>query len=360
MRFRKSLNDPILDPFLSSKDAAQSERQLARLLEDHAESRIKGIVGARLHSYFKNYERHPDFEDIYSEVKTKIVTFLKELKEGPATRPCKDFRGYVAAITHNACHDYLRQMYPARTRLYKQIRDLLSAHPDFAIWRQNDEKGRNDWVCGFAPWQGARVSSKTADWIQRFYENRAEMSDSLSKGRDIHLMELDDLLAAVFNHIGRPISVEDVVSVIADIKGVKDLPSISFDSDGNDLAQDLSDSKLRIDSILEMREPLKRFWEALRLLPRDEFKVYTLYARDSSGEDIITLFLATRIVTEAEIAQLLEISIDQFRDLWLNRLPLDNESIAHELGIKIERVYKLRFQAGKRLKIFLSSERIKV
>jgi hypothetical protein len=186
------------------------------------------------------------------------------------------------------------------------------------------------------------------------------MSESLSEGRDIQLMELDDLLAAIFNRIGEPISVEDVVSIIADIKGVKDLSSVSFDSDESNVAQGLSDSRLRIDTILEMQEPLKLFWEALRQLPCEEFRVYILYASDTSGEDLITLFLAAKIVTETEIAQLLEISIEQFRELWLNSLPLDNESIASELGITIERVYKLRFQAGKRLKKFLSAKQIKI
>jgi hypothetical protein len=51
---------------------------------------------------------------------------------------------------------------------------------------------------------------------------------------------------------------------------------------------------------------------------------------------------------------------EEFQDLWLNRLPLDNESIARELGITVERVYKLRFQAGKRLKKFLSEKQIKI
>jgi hypothetical protein len=251
-------------------------------------------------------------------------------------------------------------MYPARTRLYKQVRDLLNAHPDFAIWKRSDEKGRNDWVCGFAQWQGVKLTSKAADWVQRFYENPGDITESLSEGQDIHLMELDDLLAAIFNQVGEPISAEDLVGIISDIKGVKDLPSVSFDSDEGDLAEGLSDSRVRIDTILEMREPLKLVWEAIRQLPREEFRVYILYASDTSGEDLITLFLAAKIVTESEIAQLLEISIDQFRDLWLNRLPLDNESIAQELGIKVERVYKLRFQAGKRLKALLCTRQIKV
>jgi DNA-directed RNA polymerase specialized sigma24 family protein len=150
MRFRKSANDPLLKGFLSAKDSLESERQLATLLADHAEARIKKIIMARLHSYFGSYERHPDFEDLCSEVKTRVITYLEELKAEPTAQPCRNFRGYVAAIAYNVCNDYLRQMYPARTRLYKQVRDLLRAHPDFAIWRTRDE----DWSCGFSSWHG--------------------------------------------------------------------------------------------------------------------------------------------------------------------------------------------------------------
>jgi RNA polymerase sigma factor (sigma-70 family) len=318
------------------------------------------MIMARLHSFFSNYEGHPDFEDLVSDVKTKLLKYLEELKANRAARPCKDFHGYVAGIVHNACNDFLRQMYPARTRLYKQIRDLLCAHPDFAIWRSKDENNRSDWLCGFSCWQGERKTSKAADWLQQFFENPRATFEAVLPGTDIQLVELDDLLAAIFNCLGEAINLDDIVSVVADLKGVKDLPTVSFDSDEDNLAQSLSDSRIRIDTVLEMREPLKVFWEGLCQLPRDEFKAYVLYAHDTSGEDLITLFLAAKIVTDVEIARILDISVKEFQDLWLNRLPLDNESIAKELGVKVERVYKLRCQAGKRLKMLLSRTRLKI
>jgi hypothetical protein len=61
-------------------------------------------------------------------------------------------------------------MYPARTRLYKQVRDLLHAHPDFAIWKAKDENNRNDWSCGFSSWQEVESTSEVTAWIQRFYK----------------------------------------------------------------------------------------------------------------------------------------------------------------------------------------------
>ncbi len=211
-----------------------------------------------------------------------------------------------------------------------------------------------------APGKGVGSTSEATAWIQQFYKNPRAVIETLAQGTDIQIAELDDLLAMIFNQVGEPIGMDDLVSVIAEIKGVKDLPVISFDSDEEALTQTLSDSKIRIDTILEMREPLKTIWEALCQLPRDEFKVYILYARTAGGEDLITLFLAARIVTASQVAELLDLSTDQFQDLLRKRLPLDNESIAEEMGIKVERVYKLRCQAGKRLKKFLSQIRIKI
>ena len=360
MLFRRSANDPLLQTFLTARNVAESERELAMLLAQHIEPRIKSVIMARLHTYFNNYERHPDFEDLFSEVKTKLVAYLQELKAAPTSRPCKDFRSYSAAITHNVCNDYLRQMYPARTRLYKQVRDLLNAHPDFAIWRVKDEGSRGGWIGGFVSWQEKKVTDRATSWLQQFYESPRSLIEALAPGTDIQVLELDDLVAAIFNHVGESVYIDDLVSVIADIKGVKDLPAISFESEQENIAQTLSDSRLRIDRVLEMREPLKLFWEGLCQLPNEEFRVYMLYAHDTNGEDLITLFLAAKVVTEPQIAQLLGMSIEQFQELWLRKLPLDNESIAKELGITVERVYKLRFQAGKRLKKFLACAQEKI
>jgi len=172
-------------------------------------------------------------------------------------------------------------------------------------------------------------------------------------------MEIDDLLAAIFADVGEPISLNHVVNVVSDI-GVKDAPVASFDANGAALSLRLPDSRLRIDSVLEMREPLTRVWKGLCELSRDQFKAYLLYARDSSEEDLISLFLDAEITTESEIARLLEMTIDQFHDLCVNRLPMDNESVAKELGVKVEGVYKLRCQAGKLLKKLLSGYSEKV
>jgi len=177
--------------------------------------------------------------------------------------------------------------------------------------------------------------------------------EALSSGGDIQSLGTDDLLASIFKDIGEPINLSDVINVVSDIRGVKDAPVASLDANGNNLSLRLPDSKVRVDSVLEMREPLMQIWQGLRELPRDQFRAYLLYARDSSGEDLINLLVGAEIATEDDIAMLLGMTLDEFRYLRLNRLPLDNETISKELGVTLERVYKLRFRAGKRLKSLL-------
>src|SRR5262249_39019547 len=119
------------------------------------------------------------------------------------------------------------------------------------------------------------------------------------------------------------------------------------------VAHALSAPNIRIDSLLEMRERLVRVWKALREMPRADVKAYLLSARDTSGEDLINLFLHVEATTEDEVASLLELSLEEFTDLRLNRLPLEISETAEQLGMTPDRVYKRRYRIGKRLKAAL-------
>ena len=350
MRSDTPVNDAILQPFLMAQDLAESQQQLTVLVSEHAEPRMKGAIAAYLGSNFTGREHHVDFEDLCSEAKTRLVTYLHKLKLGLTGGPCRDFLGYAVKIAHNACRDYFRQMNPQRARLHKKIRDLLHANPNFAAWTSPNEN-TVEWLCGFHSWRGQKVSPNSTPWTRRFYDNPETATAS---GGDIQSMEMANLLAAIFKDVGEPIRLNDLVNLISDIKQINDLPAASFEADGARLGSRLPDSKARIDLVLEMRDPLVRYWRWARELPRDLFLASLLYGRDSSGEDVISLLLHAEITTKAEVAGLLGMTQDQFRDLRFNRLPLDNKGISQELGIKLDQVYKLRVRAGKRLELLLA------
>jgi len=334
-----------------AREGAESHRELLILLSEHAESRMRGIILSRLGSNLASNGRFADYEDLCSEVRTRLVIYLEELKANLRVSSCRDFCGYVSAVAHNACHDYFRQLYPARARLQKRIRDLLHTHPNFAIWKSNEDVAA-DWLCGFEYWIGRPISSNPPVWMAWFYKNREQAIESIADGGDIQSIEIEHLVGSLLTHLREPIRFTDLVDLIAEIRGVRDLPVTHLEGEAG-VGDSLRDSQLGIDSLLELRGYLTSAWKVLREMPRADFKAYVLNARDASGENLINLFLHVEVTTEEEVAQLLDVSLEVLTDLRLHRLPLDNRELAKELGTTLDHLYKRRYRAGRRLKAVL-------
>jgi Mn-dependent DtxR family transcriptional regulator len=62
----------------------------------------------------------------------------------------------------------------------------------------------------------------------------------------------------------------------------------------------------------------------------------------------IEWFLFTKIATEEHLARLLEVSIEQFREM-LNELPMSDAEIARDLGISQSKVTNMRRAVRERL-----------
>jgi len=62
------------------------------------------------------------------------------------------------------------------------------------------------------------------------------VTEALSSGDDIQRTETDELLLSIFTDVGEPIRLTDVVNVVSDIRGVKDLPVVSLDANGSTLS----------------------------------------------------------------------------------------------------------------------------
>ena len=340
----RSLNDALLHPFLMAEDVVEAQTQLMILLSNHAEPRIKSIVVHRLRSFPHIRASHPDFEDVFSEAKMRVLAYLQDLKARVA-EPCKDFLSYVGAIADIACTDFFRERYPVRARLYKAIRDSLN-NPKFVIWKVAERRA-GEWLAGLANSPHGDPSHDAA--VTSFRDQREALTERLSSIGDVQGMRTIDLLRAVLEMAGKPIRVTDLVDLIAELRGIRDYPPVSLESGETSNWLGLSDSTARIDSILEMREPLICFWTALRALPRKELSAYLLYARDASGEDLISLLIWAKVASAKQIAAQLGIPLERFENIFQRGLPLDNESIAMELDIRIDRVYRLRHRAGKRL-----------
>jgi len=99
---------------------------------------------------------------------------------------------------------------------------------------------------------------------------------------------------------------------------------------------------------VEKRIFLERLWQEVRELPRAQRVALLLNLREADGGGCLALFPATGVATLRQIADALELSAEQFAELW-PQLPLDDATIGRLLELTRQQVINLRKSARERL-----------
>jgi hypothetical protein len=176
----------------------------------------------------------------------------------------------------------------------------------------------------------------------------------------------DALFDSVFQALGAPAELDELVNAIAPLVGSVDAVEASKtreEEDGRDVIVDTPSPEPKADDQLWIRLQLQRLWsEILQLLPRQRF-AYLL--NPTEGE--VEVFPHNGIAGIREIGRSLAISSEQFdllsRELALdggstydekfamlwNRLPLNDKLIARLLAATPQQVINLRKVARERL-----------
>lgn len=228
-----------MQQFLRAPEEKAATRALEELLESHAAPVIKAVLLRKLQVHLDwmrrldrsllaaQSERHAppktqaelDAEDLYQDALVSLAQKLWSLRESPDAARIENFPAYVAQTTYHVLAMHLRQKYPERHRLRNQLLYLLEGRSrvtGFAVWegREADER-----LCGFADWKGTRRSrsSQYGEWLN---DPRAFLS-ALRPGEDMARMRLPDLLARLFDWIGGPMEVDDVINGLAELLEVK-------------------------------------------------------------------------------------------------------------------------------------------
>ena len=342
--------DRLLIPFLTTADEGESTRLLGHLVSGQATPIIKGIIKSRMHNFFsaKYYQREAnDAEDLYADVVLQLLVRLTELKAHPDNNPIEDIRGYVAVLTYNACHEYLRKKYPQRHSLKNQLRYLLTHQAGFALWESKDKET----LCGFAVWQrekGHAAIVNSQDLTAALSANEPALNSSVGGRRD----DLADLVALIFNKAGSPIRLQDLINVVADLFGVgafeQAFAGRSAEENSGDYLDLIADPQVNIDSEMEQRAYLQLVWTEICRLPLRQRTALLLNLRDPQGGDIIALFNIAGVASLRQIGEALEIPAEQFAAMW-NELPLNDIAIASQLGVTRQQVINLRKAARERL-----------
>lgn len=320
--------DELLHPYIMAKDDLESQSVVSRLLKKHAEPVIRFVVSYKLNLFSASQSGSQDADDILSEVNLGLIETLQQLRANPITRPIRDFRGYVAARAYCACSDYLRKKNPRRLSLKNRIRYVLGRSPGLDLWNRKGE-----WLCGLAVWRG---SGENAPASLQQVESAAMEFDGPA--------EPLELSRWVFGKVGRPVRLDDLVSVATCLLGIPD----SAGEDDGTILDRLPDLRSNIDSNVERRIHLERVWLEITKLPPRQRSALLLNLTDPSGFGVIALFPVAGIASLPEIAAALDMPPERLAEIW-NMLPFDDVTIAKQLEVTRQQVVNLRKAARERL-----------
>jgi RNA polymerase sigma factor (sigma-70 family) len=333
--------DEVLLPLLQVSNELESQGILSQIVSEHAGPVIREIIRhkLRLSSATSIGRSNTDAEDIYHDVVVQLLARLKDFTADPQRRTIGHLRSYVAVVAYNSCYKHLRQAYPQRHILKNRLRYLLSHQTGFSIW----ESREHELVCGFTAWKQEGTLAKAEKVSQLTYNPEVLIQSGMIT---TDKKQPAPALAAVFEYLGGSLKLDTLVTIMAGVWGIRDQTS-SFDENSEGMDQ-LPAAATDLDSDIDRREYLRNLWAEITSLPMRQRAALLLNLRDGEGRGCIELFHLAGVATFKQIAEVLELSLEQFATLW-NDLPLDDLAIADRLGLTRQQIINLRKSARSRL-----------
>ncbi|HEV7859006.1 MAG TPA: hypothetical protein VGO91_10355 [Pyrinomonadaceae bacterium] len=352
---RVEQSDSLLMPYLQASDEVLAQSLLQHLIAAEAEPIINKIIGYKMRSTGKgSAEEGPhEAEDVHGEVMVQLLQRLRSLKTDDASKPINDFNGYVAVVAYNACDRYVSRKYPQRRRLKNGLRYLLTHRKGFALWKGEHET----WLCGLSEWHvGALVNGESrlktdARRLRQLLDDpRAFTRDGSTAINLSDSRRSTELLTLIFNWVGGPVELDDLVGIVAEWWGIKDQEVyVQTDEEREtESGKQFVDQRASVTIEVERRQYLQKLWDEIEQLPARQRAALLLSLRDERGRGIVDLWALTKIATLQDIAGALLINVEEFAGLW-QELPLDDNRIAAHLGLTRQQVINLRKSARERL-----------
>lgn len=326
--------DAVLSPYLQARSEADEAAALEHLICERAQPIVHQVLRAKLRvgSSAGSDISEDEAIDLLNEITVNLVQRLRSLQANTDEKGIANFRGYVAVTAYHACDGYLRKKYPRRYSLKNQLRYILTHRPGLDVWESEGYL-----VCGLAIWRDRKLAVSRSELQQRAHE--AQWLDNANAN-----LSSPDLLAAICDRAGGPLRLDDLVSLIADLWGIKDVPAsaTTVDSDEYSVADE------QLDARMDRRSHLERLWLEICALPPRQRVALLMSLRDSNGQAVLALLPLIQIASIRQIAETLSMPAEKLASLW-NQLPLADGAIAESLGITRQQVVNLRKCARERL-----------
>jgi DNA-directed RNA polymerase specialized sigma24 family protein len=307
--------DEVLIPLLRASDELESQRLMMQIINEHASPVIRDIIKYKLRrtsDHPENYGRdNPETEDIYHEVIVQLLARLKEFKIEPRQKAISRLHSYVAVITYHCCYRYLRQIYPQRHILKNRLRYLLTHQAGFSLW----EGVSREVLSGFSTWreEGRAVAVKSK--VRQLAGEPGVLEQTGLLASDAGRARLADVLAAVFAYAEGPLELDELVKIVARLLGIKDKHQTSV-TEVNE-AELSPGEHPNVAEEVDRRDYLQKLWREVSELPLPQRQALLLNLREAEGRGCIELFQLAGVATIEQIAEALEIPMEQLSCLWM-------------------------------------------
>jgi hypothetical protein len=305
--------DALMALLIEENDEETRSSLIARIAE-----RVAPLIERTLRRTCAGWLRGDEINDVRSTVVLRLVHRLR--RATPGSQPIERVDAFFVTLASNAASDYLRRRYPERTRLKNRLRYLTTHDAQFALWSHG-----GDLVCGLRQWINEPPST-IQPRSDAFPAAASDRSDSRAA------------LLAIFEQIGRPLLLDDLITLLEKLWRVREAMSESPDS----LVQP------SVASQFEQRRSLELLWSEVQLLPPAQRTALLLNLRDSDGGNALALIVLIGVATFDDVARAAGIDSEQLASMW-DSLPMEDSAISERLGITRQQVINLRKAARRRL-----------
>jgi hypothetical protein len=331
--------DECLWPYLKSCDQSSTQAALDQLLIELAKPLTEQIIQRLLRESRSNKLKasRTEVAETTTKVLLKLLQRLKAFKADPQSHAISSFRGMVAITAYHTFTDGLREQDRQRANQERRLRRLIAANRNLAIWKNADGK----LVCGYEDWKTQESDSQQGSDAYTDVLTLTRELEAARQGRDPA-----ELLMFAFDRMAKPIKFAHLVTAIFSPEGIaaETVEMAPIEASAIQLLVTLDDPA----ATFETRVLLAQLYEEISKLSSIQRQALLLNMTDSYGFSI-EWFVFTGIATEAQLAELLEVSIDEFGAL-LDRVPLSDKEIAVRLRLESVSVGNIRKAVRDRLK----------
>ena len=325
-------------PFVQAAGEAEAEDVLTRILRDEAGPVVSDILRYKARACGYNAgQQLQDVEDIRGEIYLRLVRQLQKVRADDHTAPIASFRDYVAVVTYNAFHEYLRKKHPAWACLKNRLQYLLTHDDGFSIWRGHPATQ----LCGLRSLEGEELPAGARSRLDYALESPATLSEEAFGRQDPARLDLRVVLEQIFRWMAAPIELDLLVTVVARATGITTGAPAAVEIDEGSTI-DPPDTRPDVGTELEQRTYLMQVWSEICGLPIRQRVALLL------NLDEIHSLPTTGVARIRQIAEVLGMPVRRLAELWKD-LPVEDAVIAQHLGVQRWQVVNLRKAARDRL-----------